>query len=121
MRAGKLNARLIIERPNISRDDTGAEIFSDDWIKVATVWAQISPIVSVRGREALVSDQVQAVIDVKITIRWSPRIDGMSAKWRARFAKRDNPIIYNVAAPPAQVNMGQREVVLLCKAGINKG
>lgn len=119
MRAGKLNARLIIERPDISRDDTGAELIT--WIKVATVWAEISPIVSVRGREALMGDQVQAKIDVKITIRWSPRIDGMSAKWRARFATRDNPVIYNLAAPPAQVNMGQREVVLLCNAGINKG
>jgi len=119
MRAGKLNARLIIERPDVSRDDTGAELIT--WIRVATVWALISPIISSRGREALVGDQVQAAIDVKITIRWSSHIDAMSAKWRCRFPTRDNPIVYNIAAPPAQVNMGQREVVLLCKAGVNEG
>lgn len=119
MRAGKLNARLVIERPEVSQDDTGAELIA--WVKVATVWAWIAPIISIRGREALMGDQVQAAVDVKITIRWSPHIDGMSAKWRVRFAKRDNPIIYNISAPPAQVNMGQREVVLLCRAGVNKG
>lgn len=119
MRAGKLNSRLVIERPDVSRDDTGAEITA--WRRVATVWALIAPIVSVRGREALLADQVHADIDVKITIRWSPRIDGMSAKWRVRFATRDNPIVYNIAAPPAQVNMGQREVVLLCRSGTNEG
>lgn len=119
MRAGKLNARLVIERPDVSRDDTGAELIT--WRKVATVWASIAPIVSIRGSEALVGDLVQAQINVKITIRWSPRIDGMSAKWRVRFATRDNPIVYDIAAPPAQVNMGQREVVLLCKSGLNEG
>lgn len=119
MRAGKLNSRLVIERPDVSQDDTGAELIS--WVKVGTVWARIEPIVSTRGREALAGDQVQAVIDTKITIRWSPNVDDMTAKWRARFPTRDNPVVYNVTAPPAQVNMGQREVVLLCQVGVNKG
>lgn len=120
MRAGKLNSRFIIERPDISRDaDTGAELIT--WVEVATVWAQIAPIVSIRGREVLVSDQVQAAIDVKITIRWSELIDGMTAKWRARLLTRYSPVIYNITAPPAQVNMGKREIVLLCKAGTNEG
>lgn len=119
MRAGKLNSRLVIERPEVSRDDTGAELIA--WVRVGTVWASIAPIASTRGREALVGDQVQAAIDTKITIRWSPQIDGMTAKWRARFETRDNPIVYNITAPPAQIDMGQREVVLLCSSGINRG
>lgn len=120
MRAGKLNSRLIIESPNVTKDaDTGAELIT--WVEVATVWAEIAPIVSARGRETLVADQVQAAIDVKITIRWSELVDGMTAKWRARLLTRYSPIIYNIAAPPAQVNMGRREVVLLCKSGVNEG
>lgn len=119
MRAGKLNSRLILERPEVSRDDTGAELIS--WVEVATVWADIAPIVSVRGREVLIGEQVQAVIDVKITIRWSSLVDGISAKWRGRKLTRYNPVIYNITAPPAQTNMRRREVVLLCKAGTNKG
>ncbi len=125
MRAGKLNSRLIIERPSISQDtasaepNTGAELIT--WEKVGTVWALIAPIVSIRGREQLVSDQIQAPVDVKITMRWSAHIDGMSAKWRLRFATRDNPIIYNISAPPMQINMGQREIVVLCKVGLNEG
>lgn len=120
MRAGKLNSRLIIERPNVSRDaDTGGELIT--WVEVAIVWATIAPIVSIRGRETLVADQVQAAIDVKISIRWSPLVDPMTAKWRARQLTRYSPIIYNITAPPAQVNMGKREIVLLCKAGTNEG
>jgi SPP1 family predicted phage head-tail adaptor len=120
MRAGKLNSRLIIERPEVTRDaDTGAELVA--WVEVATVWAAITPIVSIRGREAMMADQVQAAIDVKITIRWSPLVDPMTAKWRARLLTRYSPIIYNIAAPPAQVNMNGREIVMLCKSGTNEG
>lgn len=120
MRAGKLRSRLIIERPNVTNDpDTNAELIA--WDPVTTVWADIEPIVSIRGREVLLGDQVQAVIDMKITIRWSPLVDGVTAKWRGRLATRYSEVIYNITAPPAQVNMGQREIVMLCKAGTNEG
>jgi len=119
MRAGKLNARVVVERPEVTRDDMGSELIT--WVKVATVWAHIAPIVPARGREAEVANQLQDQADTRITIRWSDQIDGMSAKWRLRFATLRNPIIYNIATPPAQLDMGQRTVVIICKSGVNEG
>jgi head-tail adaptor len=111
---------MVIERPVVTRDDTGAEIIAS-WSQVAVVWAHIAPIAPPRGREILAEGIVQDQVDVQVTIRWSPLIDAMSAKWRMRFPAADNPIVYNIASPPVQSDMGQRQVIVMCKAGLNEG
>lgn len=112
MRAGTLAHRVIIERPAPSRDDAGSE--SIVWETYATVWASVEPMT---GREGSGNVQVLADLDTIITIRWSPRVDAITAKWRVR----QGSTVYNVAAPPAHVSLGEREIRLLCKSGVNDG
>lgn len=112
MRAGLLAHRVIIERPAPARDDAGSE--SIVWESYATVWARVEPLT---GREGTGSVQVLADLDTEITIRWSPRVDAITAKWRVRLGSA----VYNIAAPPVHVSLGEREIRLLCKSGVNDG
>jgi len=67
------------------------------------------------------SGQILAELDTKIVIRWSPNVAVVSAKYRLRHAEQSNPTTYNIAAPPIHVNLGQREIELMCKSGVNAG
>lgn len=112
MRAGNLRHRITIERPAPSRDESGSE--STVWEPYATVWGSIEPMT---GREGDGAVQILASLDTTITIRWSPRVDAVTAKWRVRHGG----VTYDVGAPPIHVATRQREVRLLCKSGINNG
>lgn len=116
MRAGRLRHRVIVERPEAARDDAGSEVLG--WREIATVWAGIEPL---RGSEALASAQVTAELDTRVVLRWSPLFEAqLTAKCRVRHALKTSPVVYNVAAPPIHVNVGQREIQLLCKSGVNE-
>jgi len=115
MRISRLRHRLIVERPDTYRDSTGDELVT--WVTVDTVWAGIEPLKGQEGGNV----QVLAEMDTRIVIRWSPNMDAMTAKWRLRHADRRNPIIFNIAAPPAHVNLGQREIQIMAKSGVNLG
>jgi SPP1 family predicted phage head-tail adaptor len=116
VRAGRLRHRLIIERPEPTRDGSGDEI--PGWVPLATVWAAIEPI---KGKELTGGNQILAEMDTLIVIRWSPQVDAITAKYRLRHAEVRNPTIYNIAGPPAHVNLGQREIHIPAKSGVNTG
>jgi SPP1 family predicted phage head-tail adaptor len=117
MRAARLCHRLILDRPESVRSATGSE--SINFVPFATVWAGIEPI---KGAEAVAAGaQLLGSLDTKIVIRWSPNMDAVGAKWRARHATRTNPTIYEIVAQPVHVNLGQREIQLFCRSGVSDG
>lgn len=111
MRAGTINRRLTVEAPEATQNETGEEIIS--WTLVGTVWAQMEPL---RSREALISGTNLAIADTKIRIRWSPTMGAVNEKWRALYRNT----VYNIVSV-AHLNIGKREIELLCKSGSNEG
>lgn len=103
--------RLQLDEPVISRNDTGEEIVS--WVTRATVFSSIEPV---RGREFFGANQILGEIDTRIRIRWSPNVDQVNPKWRARH----QTTIYNLQSV-AHINLGQREIELMAKTGTNDG
>jgi SPP1 family predicted phage head-tail adaptor len=111
MKAGKLDKRLDIEQPISVQDANGSPIVT--WLPVGTVWALISPI---RGREALTSNQIMPHMDTRITIRQHPLLASINAKWRLRY----DGIIYNIVSV-SHINLGNREIEIMCTSGENDG
>lgn len=67
--AGRLDARVTIQRRVQSQDDFGEVL--NGWEDVATVWAQVTAL---RGEELFAAQQVQSKVDHRIRVRHSPGI-----------------------------------------------
>lgn len=111
MKAGKLDKRLDIEQPISTQDASGAPVIS--WLPVGTMWASIEPI---KGREALTANQSLAVMDTRIKVRAHPLLASINAKWRVKY----NGVIYNIVSV-AHIQLGNREIELMCVSGANDG
>jgi SPP1 family predicted phage head-tail adaptor len=111
MRAGLLNRRLKIERPQVVKNSVGEEITT--WQDYATVWASIEPI---RGNEALRAGQVLAEMDTRIKIRWSEGVKNIEENWRLSH----EGIIYNIVSI-ANINTANKELEIMCNSGVNNG
>lgn len=111
MRAGRLRHRLTVQEPVISRGDSGEELIT--WVTRGTVWAAIEPI---KGKEALTANQILADMDTRIVIRWSEFADDITAKWRLKH----KTTTYNIASL-SHKNLGQREIEIISKTGLNDG
>lgn len=110
--------RLIVEQPVETRTATGAERIS--FAVFDTVWAWIEPAKG--GEPAQTGQQLVGVLDTKIGVRWSPRMDQVAAKWRLRFAPRGRDgVVYDIIAQPAHVNLGHREIHFACRSGVASG
>ena len=68
--AGKLDRRVTLQMPTVSRGDLGG--VEKTWADAATVWAQVRPL---SGREATRAQQVQSMASVAVTIRYRTDID----------------------------------------------
>lgn len=64
---GELRARVALERPDDTVDDSGALVRV--WMPVADVWAKIAPR---RGAELFVAGEQETVLTHEVTIRWRP-------------------------------------------------
>ena len=73
--------------------------------------AEIEPLT---GREQLLGEQLNAQLDTRIRIRYSPRSARINAKWRCRHRN----VTYSIVAPPVNVKMANREIELLCQSGV---
>ncbi len=107
MRAGTLTRRLLLERPEVTQNETGEEEI--EWIPLGSVWAAIQPI---RGREALIAGANLSIMDTKITIRWSETVDAVNEKWRASY----RGTIFNIVSV-SHLKLDRREIELLCRSG----
>lgn len=111
MKAGMLTRRLILQRRVETQDASGDPVAT--WTTMATVWAAIEPL---RGREALISGGINAELDTRITVRWSPLLATLSDNDRAVYGST----IYNIVSI-AEKNMGHRELEILANSGLNEG
>jgi SPP1 family predicted phage head-tail adaptor len=111
VRAGKLNRRVTIQRPVPDRNEVGEDIIT--WETLGVVWASIEPI---KGREALIANQLLAEMDTRIRIRWSESVQDISEKWRLVH----QGLIYNIVSI-ANINLGNKELEIMCKSGVNNG
>jgi SPP1 family predicted phage head-tail adaptor len=112
MKAGPLRHRIVCDEPITSTAENGEELVS--FIPAFTVWAAIEPV---NGRERLYGEQIIAEGSTRIRIRWSTQAQRIDAKWRLRH--RDT--IYNISGPPAEVDMGHREIEIVVTSGVNLG
>lgn len=115
MRAGLMRHRLSVERPDISRDESGDEIIG--WKRVATVWAMIEPL---GGNESDVNNQIVGMANTAITVRWAQGLDDIAPKWRLSHIGSVTGRIYNVVSV-AHIMLGQRRMVLSVISGLNEG
>jgi SPP1 family predicted phage head-tail adaptor len=83
---GRLNKKVELQSYTEAKDSVGGTIRT--WSTYATVWAAIKPF---RGRERLLAQQVQAIDQSRIIIRYDSRV---SADDRVLFGTR----IYEITA-----------------------
>jgi len=111
IRAGALNRyALLQERVSGSPQQTASG--EDDWTwgNVASVWCSIEPLI---GREFFSADAVQSSVTVKIRMRWR---DGLHAGMRLVHQGK-----YYDLKHPADVKLGNREVLWYCSEGASEG
>ena len=85
MRAGKLRHKITIQDYTESQNGYGA--VTKTWSDYATLWASIEPI---RGREFWESQQINAEVTAKITIRY---LADINPKMRVKYGNRIFEII----------------------------
>jgi len=84
IRAGKLDQRVTIEQPVEVRDaDYGTMVKT--WSPVATVWAAVEPL---SGREFFLNQEQQSELTMRIRIRYSSLVAGITPKMRINFGGR---------------------------------
>lgn len=115
MGAGKYRELIAIEDPGDEQTDTYGDP-AYDWQLVGLAWAAIRPL---KGRERIAAAAVQAEGDVVIEMPWAPWMDSITAKQRVLHQRTG--AFYNITAPPANVDMRNREVQLTCSFGVNEG
>lgn len=70
MRIGKLDRRVLIERPVETQNEFGEPVKT--WVTVATVWAEVTPL---SGRELFAAQQIVPEASLRIRIRYRSDID----------------------------------------------
>ena len=78
--AGELRARLCLEVPLETRDETGGVI--REWVVWARPWARVD---AVSGREGWIADRGEQAVTHRVTIRWRRNMNG---GMRFRFRDR---------------------------------
>lgn len=109
MQAGKLRHRVTIQRRATTETSLGQP--ADSWVKVATVWADVSPI---RGREWFAAGMEQSTAELRVVMRYR---DDVNAQCRIMWGTQPLDI---VGAP---MNVGGRgtDLELMCSQGVKDG
>ena len=106
--AGALRERVTLQQRTAGADELGQELTT--WADVATVFAAVEPI---RGREFFAAGQMQAAVDVRITIRHRA---GVVPTMRAVHRGVPHEIVAVIDTDAA------REVLeLMCTQGVRDG
>ena len=79
MNIGKMRHQITFQRPSEEKDELAG--YKDDWIDVATTWAQISPV---SGREYLTQIR-ETMVTHKVYCRYRP---GITPRMRIKFGER---------------------------------
>ncbi|HYF94423.1 MAG TPA: phage head closure protein [Symbiobacteriaceae bacterium] len=93
--AAQLRHRITLQEKQITQDTYGAEV--ENWVDVATVWAEVSPI---SGREYFAAQQVNAEVTHRIKLRYRA---GVNSKMQVVFGTR----IFGIESV---INVGERNI-----------
>lgn len=116
MNSGDLKRRVWADEPVATRNAIGEEITV--WTPRGQFWCAIAPV---GGQELIRAGQMVADIDAIITARYTAFTASITAKWRLRFVRDGKTLIYNIARPPVEENMGMRRIDFACNTGLNAG
>jgi SPP1 family predicted phage head-tail adaptor len=111
MRIGRLNQRVIVERPVNVQETDGSNTVT--WQSVATVWGWVAPL---KGRERLIANQTLADSDTRIRIRRDPPVYDIDTTWRMRLGS----VVYNIISI-SNLDLSDRELEIMCVSGMNDG
>ncbi|EJO28167.1 phage head closure protein [Achromobacter marplatensis] len=108
LRAGSLNRRVVIERPEVLRNPSGQGRVVG-WERVATVWANIRVA---NGKEHIASGAEMSPLQASFRIRW---LKGITTEMRLTYAG----IAYEIEAVLPDL-AGHEYVDLVATAGKRK-
>ena len=108
MKIGKLRHMITIQEYTATRDSFGAEV--EGWSDKVSVFASVTPM---SGKEYFTSQQLNAEVTTKITIRY---LAGITPKMRVMFGNRIFEIL-------SVLNFEERkiELNLMCKESVPDG
>jgi SPP1 family predicted phage head-tail adaptor len=111
MRAGQLRDRVLVDEPYTAQNSVGE--ITTTWRTRGAVWAAVMPL---SGREILLAQQLTALVDTRIRMRWSPKVDGITPQWRLRMGLT----VYNILSVLPQ-GKAHEEIECMCRSGANEG
>lgn len=109
MNPGKLRHKIDIQELASIPDGGGGK--QEAWVTFLSAWASIDPL---SGRELFAAMQIQSTASHKIKMRYRP---GITAKHRIVFGTR----IFNIIAPPMDIEERHIEIHLMCEEVFNNG
>lgn len=102
---GNRRARLLLQQEGTGvPDDAGG--YTQTWLDVATVWAEVEPM---RGQEIVLADKLAGVTTHRVKIRY--RAD-VNAAWRAKLGTR----VLNIRGV-TDIEGRRRDLELICEEG----
>lgn len=110
MQAGKLNRRVMLQKPVKTQSPVTGEVTSG-WADVIELWASV---VDLSARDFVAARAAQSEVTTRITIRWR---DDVTDKHRIVHRGR----IYNIHGVLEDDKSGREYLTLPCSRGVNDG
>ncbi|EOC0865665.1 phage head closure protein [Cronobacter malonaticus] len=110
MQAGKLNKRILLQKPVKTQNPTSGAIESG-WADVVQVWANVTDL---SARDFVAAKAGQNEVTTRITIRWR---DDVTDKHRILYRGR----IYDIQGVLEDDKTGREYLTLPCSRGVNDG
>ncbi len=105
MNAGRLDQRVAIERVTYTQDEIGGML--EAWAPLATVWAAVEPL---NGREFFAASTTLSETTTRIRVRYRPDLTVLDRI-------NHGGVLYDITSI-INPRSGDRELVLMCKAGL---
>ncbi|ALB71025.1 phage head closure protein [Cronobacter muytjensii] len=110
MQAGKLNKRILLQKPVKTQNPTSGAIESG-WADVVQVWANVTDL---SARDFVAAKAGQNEVTTRIIIRWR---DDVTDKHRILYRGR----IYDIQGVLEDDKSGREYLTLPCSRGVNDG
>lgn len=110
MQAGKLNKRIMLQKPVKTQSPvTGAVV--NGWADVDELWANVADL---SARDFVAAQAWQSEVTTRITIRWR---DDVTDKHRILYRGR----VYDIQGVLEDDKSGREYLTLPCSRGVNDG
>ncbi|WP_024559464.1 phage head closure protein [Franconibacter pulveris 1160] len=110
MQAGKLNKRILLQKPVKTQNPTTGAV-ENGWADVVRVWANVTDL---SARDFVAAKAGQNEVTTRITIRWR---DDVTDKHRVLYRGR----VYDIQGVLEDDKSGREYLTLPCSRGVNDG